>query len=219
MDRQYDFVELLLAEKDFHAAFDLLQSLVDRVPNWAWGWYKLGEVAHVLERMDVAQTSWERVIALDDTDPYGAGAMLNLMGVRDDDQMPAHFIETLFDQYADRFDTSLVQKLEYTVPERLGVAVSELHPDRFKATLDLGCGTGLAGAVFRPVSDHLSGVDLSQGMLRQAQKRGIYDTLSKADVLQLPLLDRPVFDLVIAADVFIYLGALDTTVAWVFAAL
>ena len=219
VDRQYDFVELLLAEKDFHAAFDLLQSLVDRVPNWAWGWYKLGEVAHVLGRMDVAQTSWERVIALDDTDPYGAGAMLNLMGVRDDDQMPAHFIETLFDQYADSFDTSLVQKLEYTVPERLGVAVSELHPDRFKATLDLGCGTGLAGAVFRPVSDHLSGVDLSQGMLRQAQKRGIYDTLSKADVLQLPLLDRPVFDLVIAADVFIYLGALDTTVAWVFAAL
>lgn len=57
MDRQYDFVELLLAEKDFHAAFDLLQSLVDRVPNWAWGWYKLGEVAHVLERMDVAETS------------------------------------------------------------------------------------------------------------------------------------------------------------------
>lgn len=84
VDRQYDFVELLLAEKDFHAAFDLLQSLVDRVPNWAWGWYKLGEVAHVLERMDVAQTSWERVIALDDTDPYGAGAMLNLMGVRED---------------------------------------------------------------------------------------------------------------------------------------
>ena len=39
----------------------------------------------------------------------------------------------------------------------------------FGTMLDLGCGTGLAGAAFRPLVDWLVGVDLSAGMIAQAR--------------------------------------------------
>ena len=42
---------------------------------------------------------------------------------------------------------------------------------RFGAMLDLGCGTGLAGAAFRPQVDRLTGVDLSPAMIAQARAR------------------------------------------------
>ena len=50
------------------------------------------------------------------------------------------------------------------------------RPMRFGAMLDLGCGTGLAGAAFRPFVDRLAGVDLSPAMIAQARER-LYDRL------------------------------------------
>lgn len=44
--------------------------------------------------------------------------------------------------------------------------------------VDLGCGTGLMGPLLRPHTRHLSGVDLSQGMVQKARERGCYDDLS-----------------------------------------
>jgi predicted TPR repeat methyltransferase len=219
VDRQYDFVQLLEREGDVHAALDLMRDIIARAPNWTWGWFKLGQLAQSQNETDLAISAWQKACALDPSDRLGAGPMLSVIGAQQSDQMPTAFVETLFDQYADRFDASLVDKLHYCVPERMGALVCELHPDRFKAALDLGCGTGLAGAIFRPVVDHLSGFDLSQSMLRKAQKRGIYDSLSKADVLQLPKLTQGVYDLVVAADVLIYLGALNGVVDWVKSAL
>jgi predicted TPR repeat methyltransferase len=43
------------------------------------------------------------------------------------------------------------------------------RPLRIGSMLDLGCGTGLAGAAFRPQVDWLVGVDLSPGMIAEAR--------------------------------------------------
>ena len=48
--------------------------------------------------------------------------------------------------------------------------------------LDLGCGTGLAGAAFRPHVDWLAGVDLSPKMIEVARAKGLYDRLAVADI-------------------------------------
>ena len=53
---------------------------------------------------------------------------------------------------------------------------------RFGSMLDLGCGTGLGGAAFRPVVDWLVGVDLSPAMIAQAATKGLYDRLVTADL-------------------------------------
>ncbi len=73
--------------------------------------------------------------------------------------------------------------------------------------LDLGCGTGLSGAAFRPVVDWMEGVDLSPGMIEQARRKELYDKLDTGDLTE--SLDRHMradarFNLIVAADVFVY---------------
>jgi predicted TPR repeat methyltransferase len=75
--------------------------------------------------------------------------------------------------------------------------------------LDLGCGTGLAGEAFRPFVARLAGVDLSPGMVEQARAKRLYDRLEAAELVQF-LRGEPAdsYDLVLAADVFVYVADL-----------
>ena len=220
VDRRFEFVELLEREGDLDAAQEVLHGILELAPDWVYGWYKLGCLAHIAGDQSQAAAAWEQAVRLDPKDTLGAGVMLEMTGARAmQGQMPPAFVEMLFDQYADRFDQSLVEGLGYRVPQRLGALVSELSQTRFSQVLDLGCGTGLSGTVFRPICDHLSGIDISSAMLRKAKNRGVYDILTKGDIGQLPSLDAPVYDLVLAADVFIYLGDLSAITQWVAQAL
>src|SRR5690606_31410694 len=89
--------------------------------------------------------------------------------------------------------------------------------DAFAHLVDLGCGTGLMGERLARIASFLEGVDLSARMLKRAEAKGIYGRLAKAD---LNLFEFPAgADLVTAADVFMYVGALDRIVARIAAAL
>jgi predicted TPR repeat methyltransferase len=127
-------------------------------------------------------------------------------------------VEALFDQYAEKFDHALVETLGYRVPEFLAEAIAKTGTGRFRLALDLGCGTGLMGERLRPVCDRLEGFDISAEMLRKARAKGVYDRLEKAD-LQAFSHDGPKADLVTAADVFMYVGALEGVVKTVAALL
>jgi predicted TPR repeat methyltransferase len=82
-----------------------------------------------------------------------------------------------------------------------------LPADRaFVSALDLGCGTGLCAPPLQGRVARLTGVDLSPRMLALAQARGLYDALHEAELLQWLQQARAGFDLVLAADVFIYIG-------------
>ncbi|HEY8359524.1 MAG TPA: methyltransferase domain-containing protein [Ramlibacter sp.] len=119
---------------------------------------------------------------------------------------PRHYVEDLFDGYAEQFDTHLVQALRYDAPRRLA---ERLAGRACRAALDLGCGTGLCGPFLRPLAASVTGVDLSRNMLDKAQALGTYDTLLQADVAEYLAAAREPFDLVIAADVFVYVGRLE----------
>src|SRR5262245_22882076 len=64
------------------------------------------------------------------------------------------------------------------------------------------------GEKLRPISDFLEGFDISAAMLKKAEARGVYDRLTRANLQELSL-PAASADLVTAADVFMYLGALD----------
>jgi predicted TPR repeat methyltransferase len=86
----------------------------------------------------------------------------------------------------------------------------------FRGMLDLGCGTGLAGTAFRPLTDRLVGVDLSPAMIAKAQGKGIYDRTAVAgfaDFLAAAFAAREHYDLVLAADVFVYVNDLAPLIA------
>ena len=80
--------------------------------------------------------------------------------------------------------------------------------------LDLGCGTGLAGLEISPYARRLVGVDLSAKMLARAHLRNIYHRLEHSDLLlMMQGEESSSYDVVIAADVFVYLGVLDDIVS------
>jgi predicted TPR repeat methyltransferase len=127
---------------------------------------------------------------------------------------PDAYIQSLFDEYALRFEHHLVDELQYRVPQDLLDAVLRLRkpPQNGWDILDLGCGTGLCGELFGPHARQIIGVDLSANMIDLARKRGhgrIYNQLHHCHILEALQKYEHAFDLILSGDVFIYVGALE----------
>jgi predicted TPR repeat methyltransferase len=149
---------------------------------------------------------------------FGAGLKLAAHGAGSAvDGTAVSYVEALFDQYAPQFEQSLVERLGYRVPQMLDALVSQemarLGIDGFARALDLGCGTGLMGQQLRAKVAFLEGVDVSAAMIAEAARRASYDRLEKAELVAFLAGRAPSADLVTAADVFIYCGALPPVLA------
>jgi predicted TPR repeat methyltransferase len=121
-------------------------------------------------------------------------------------QTPAEAVTELFDRYAPKFDHHLVETLDYHIPEKLVAAVSSFCQGKLLDALDAGCGTGLAAPLLRPISRTLTGVDLSSAMIEKARERGLYDRLEVGDLVESLRSTPAAYDLLVCADVLIYLG-------------
>lgn len=213
-DRRADYAEGLLAAGEAEAAADLYVQALQLVPGWAAGWFRLGEI-RADHGLAGAAAALAKALRLEPADRFGAALRLDLLRAHPvTEAMPAAFVEALFDQYAGQFDHALVETLDYRGPQLMVAGLT----GRFGRALDLGCGTGLMGAALRRRVDWLEGVDISAQMLHEARAKGIYDRLEKADLAALAAQGAQ-WDLITAADVFIYLGALERIVGWVAQAL
>ena len=158
-------------------------------------------------------------------DPVAAHLLAAYAQVSVPDRASDAFVAQTFDQAAGHFDTHLRDVLEYRAPEALGRHLSALLPASAKGSLhvlDMGCGTGLSAAVLKPWAQHLTGVDLSSGMLDKAGERGAYDVLVAAELtayLDQKNLGVERFDLLFAADTLVYFGRLEAVMANAFTAL
>lgn len=208
-DRRADYAEMLFGSGEPAAAAEVMIGALEITPGWSLGWFRLGEFHEAAGTLAEAARAWLMAQAIDPIDRAGAALKLALIGATPAAEAPpSGYVETLFDQYASRFDHALVGTLGYRVPEQLLAAIVAQTPGRFGLAIDLGCGTGLMGERLRPVCDRLEGYDISTEMLRRARAKNVYDGLVKAD-LQALAYDGPPADLVVAADVFLYVGALD----------
>lgn len=214
-DRRLAFAEALADRGDWDGCLDLAEQAMALVPDWGAGWFALADWADRAGQRDRAQAAFARCLGLMPGDPLGAEARLALIGAAPTPAiLPPAFVKGLFDAYADGFDTALTEKLGYRAPELLRAAVDRVAAPKVPgdAILDLGCGTGLSGAAFRGRASWLDGIDLSAGMLRRARAKKVYDGLTEGDMVAL-LTDWPRrYDVVLAADVLIYVGDLDPIV-------
>jgi predicted TPR repeat methyltransferase len=127
-------------------------------------------------------------------------------------QAPPGYVRMLFDAYAPTFDRHLREELNYRTPEALAEALADAGAARDASAdvLDLGCGTGLSGLALKPFARTIVGIDLSPRMLEKAAGTGAYSRLVEAELPAcLDAEPSASFDLVAAADVMIYLGAVE----------
>lgn len=190
------------------AAFDRCVALR---PAHGPSWSQRAQVLRELGRDAEAAEGFERALALGDDAALNGYFLAALRGDRVPPAPPRDYVQRLFDDYAPDFDHHLVDTLGYCAPEvlsRLLVTVGARG-----AVLDLGCGTGLCAPLLRPLADPLHGLDLSRPMLDAAAARGLYDALWQGDVAEHLAATERRYDVLVAADVFIYVGALEAVFA------
>jgi predicted TPR repeat methyltransferase len=213
-DRRYAWAEGLAEEGDFAAAADLLAEVTALVPGWAAGWFALAVVREKARNSEGAREALRHCAALDPDDVFAARLHLaRLGGASGAPEMSAAYVRGLFDQYAAGFDHHLTGALHYRGPEILHAAIKAAcgtvgRKPYFGRVLDLGCGTGLMARVLKGRADTIAGVDLSPRMVALADATGLYAELATGDVVDF-LREQPgKADLIVAADVLVYLGDL-----------
>jgi predicted TPR repeat methyltransferase len=178
-------------------------------PGLAQAWTNRGNILKDRGRPDEAAASFEKAIALGGDAELNAFFLAAAAGRQTPAAAPKQSVQDLFDDYAKSFDEHLVRVLQYRTPAVLAENLRALGSRRFGHALDLGCGTGLCGPLVKPVVDRLDGVDLSPLMLEKAGALGLYERLVHADVTEYLAATDQRYDLVLAADVFVYIGDLE----------
>jgi predicted TPR repeat methyltransferase len=174
----------------------------------------LGIAAQELGQIDKAIAGYRQMLRLQPENGVALHLIAALTGERTDGA-PSQYVAQVFDRYAGTFDAKLTQELHYTIPEQL-VALARQYAANTGQwdVLDLGCGTGLVGAAIASYARKLVGVDLSVNMLAKAGERGLYQRTECMDLLTMMRGEAASsYDVVIAADVFIYVGKIDEVVA------
>ncbi len=215
-DRRYEWGAGALKEQDFEGAADLFAQVIERAPEWAPAHLALGDALAGLGDRAWAQAAWAEAARLDPSGILGAGLKIAALGAADTPATaPREYVRALFDEYAPRFDAHLRGALAYRGPELLLGAIERACEATgreywFDRCLDLGCGTGLMAAELWKRVDSMNGCDLSPVMIECAQLSGKYSHLHVADVVDyLAANGDDSSDLVVAADVFVYIGDLE----------
>ena len=230
-------IKALLASGDTPSALIQAREAVSLNPDVALAVLALGEALLAAEALPAAIAELQRALRLD-PDLVRARELISaawlkageadkaLENLRALDNPPAEmiaaceaiksaprsdpgYVRHLFDQFSADYDHRMIGQLAYAAPQILFDLAAMVMPGRKNLSmLDLGCGTGLAGAVFKPLAARLDGVDLSPAMIEKARARGIYGDLRVADLQNALAADGPQYDLILAADTLVYLGDL-----------
>ncbi len=210
-DRRFDYGRDLELRGDLAGAADLFMQAIELAPDFASAWFALGDVRERQGDKTGAIDAFKRAKAADSADFLGADLRLLRLTGGDLAAMSRHYVTKLYDQYAPKFENSLVGELGYRGPSLLFDAVSatckaNARPTGFHRLIDLGCGTGLGAQAFKDCVDQFVGIDLSAEMIKRARATGLYTMLETADAVE-GLRQQPDAgaDLVLAADMMIYI--------------
>ena len=182
-------------------------------PTLAQAWSNRGGILREMHRNEEAAEAFRQALAHGADPELHQYYLASVTAQAVPQTAPAHYVESLFDEYADEFDAHLVGVLGYSAHRTLVRHLEALGRGPFRSALDLGCGTGLCAPLLKPMTQRLAGVDLSGQMLDKARSLGLYDRLDQADIVDCLQRTEDRYDLVTAADVFIYVGKLEPVFA------
>ena len=204
---------LALVYKELGCKDDAIASLEIAValrPEYGAAHGNLGVLYLDQDKADEAIACYRRLIELDHNAASARHILAALTG-ETTAVAPSSYIADLFDSFSAHFEERLLVDLEYRTPWELKslLLADPDGPKHFTRLLDLGCGTGLVGQIFQEISSYRVGVDLSAKMVEAAAAKKVYDELVVAEIVTFLEQNQEPFDLIVAADVLIYVGELD----------
>ena len=180
-------------------------------PNSAEAYNNLGNVCKLAGINNRAIEAYRKAISIN-PDIDNAQHFLSVLTNNISERAPSGYIKRFFNSYANHFEEHLVQNLGYNTPTLFLDEIKKLKSKNtiYNNVIDLGCGTGLSGELFRPLAKTLIGVDLSSNMLSIAREKNIYDNLLEGEIVEKLSQINKQFDLFICADVIVYFGELNS---------
>jgi len=208
---RYNMGNALRKSGDLNAAISAYREAITLASDYAVAWQGLARTCLLANRREEAADVFKKWLLKDPGNPVILFLQAACLGHGAPDRAPNHYVEQVFDDLADSFDTHLVEHLGYRTPTLLVEALATALPAP-TATLDIldaGCGTGLCAPLLRPYARYLAGVDLSAGMLAKATGRKVYDDLIQAELTDFLDQQSDAFDIIASADTLCYFGALE----------
>ena len=172
-----------------------------------------GHALSSLGQHELAGTAYQDALKLGPEDPYVRHLANSAAAMLDSKRAPDDYIRTVFDGYADRFESHLIS-LGYGIPGAVRTVLLN-HPKiasglSLGPALDLGCGTGLVALVLGDLPiESFTGIDLSPRMLAHARAKNLYAELREGGIVADLTAHTQRWPLIVAADVLCYFGALD----------
>lgn len=193
------------------AEFAFIKALA-REPGPVHAFEQLGALLRHKNKREEALQLYRRFAAQYPLHPDAKFFLSMLESGNDPGRIPVEMLAYRYqtDEVASSFDHGMTQRLEYIVPGRLEEHLVRLLGDggAGKDALDLGCGTGLYGPIIKRWFSRLVGVDLSPAMLKEAQRKNVYDELVAGELIEILDATTQSYDFVIAMDVLVFFGDL-----------
>lgn len=211
-EAQYHLGVIHLKRGNYQDAETHFEGAVDRDPEHFGAWYNLGLLKKQQGFLKLADECFAKAQAIQPDSEYIRFIRAAVNHAVTPEHPPEGFVQDLFDRYARYYDAQMFEGINYQVPNHLYRHFKEhvVTTPHSLVVVDLGCGTGLAGELFRAEAKRLIGIDLSSYMIEQARQKNIYDDLQQSDIqLALQNFAPSSIDVFIAADVLGYVGVLD----------
>ena len=211
----------VLGQLDRHGeAVDAYRHAVELNPNHLEAYKQLGTTLYRVGQSDEAIAVYKEWLRLSPNHPVALHMLAACSGEDIPTRATDDYVQQLFDGFANEFDEHL-GRLNYRAPELIMslIAKSIAEPNQDLDILDAGCGTGLCGPMLRPYAHHLSGVDLSPGMLEKARPRECYDELIAAELTEFLAMRQSSYDVIACVDTLCYFGDLQKVLSHASAAL
>jgi predicted TPR repeat methyltransferase len=211
----YNIGVILMAQDHHNDALQYFQSALQKDPNNLETLQNVAAIYLKQGKPSKAITTYEEILDLAPNNDEIRHIISALSGGQTPERSPNAYVKNLFNHYASYYEKHLQTHLHYDVPEQLTRAIEEeaqCGANEDWRVLDLGCGTGLMGEQVKHLASHITGVDVSPGMIQQAERKQIYNDLMIGDLNNI-FDSQADMDLVVAADVFTYIGDLATIFA------
>jgi predicted TPR repeat methyltransferase len=179
--------------------------------------YNLGLLCSEAGDRDLAAVHFQRYLENDPGDSRGVRMLLSRLGLATaPEQTSQAQLQKIYDVRSQFWDG----ERSYFAPALVAEALKQYAPSSNSGSnpggrqdiLDIGCGTGLVGALVRPLihsgAGRLDGVDISRAMLDKAEAKGVYDRLDRGDLVSFMSGQKSGYDTILAAAALIHFGDL-----------